>query len=89
MLKVGCGIDLGLYILQVRKGLTDNLQLPLDRRWRLRRGSDYCHLLLLENTEGLGRVAARGAGARSAAGVVRGCAGCNGGGTRGGGATAD
>lgn len=83
MFKVGCGIDLGLYILQVWKGLIDDLQLPLDRGWRLRRSSDHCHLLLLEDAEGLGRVAARGAGAGGAAGVAGGCAGRNGGGTRG------
>lgn len=89
MLNVGGGADLGLHILQVRQRLIDDLQLPLDRGWRFGWGSDHCHLLLLEDAEGLGRVAARGARARRAAGVARGRAGCDGGGARGGGATVD
>lgn len=89
MLNVGGGADLGLHILQVRQRLIDDLQLPLDRGWRFGWGSDHRHLLLLEDAEGLGRVAARGARAGRAAGVARGRAGCDGGGARGGGATVD
>lgn len=89
MFDVGGGSNLGLYILQVRQGLIENLQLTLGRGRRLGRGSDHRHLLLLEGAEGLGRVAARGARAWCAAGVARGCAGCDGGGARGGGTTTD
>lgn len=89
MLEVGGGTDLGLYILQVRQGLIENLQLPLGGGRRLGRGSDHRHLLLLEDAEGLGRVAARGARAGGAAGVAGGCAGRDGGRARGGGAAAD
>lgn len=77
MFKVGCGPDLGFYILQVGQGLIDNLQLPVHRRRRLGWGSDHCHLLLLEDAEGFRSVAARSAGARGAAGVARGRAGCD------------
>lgn len=61
MLEVGGGPDLGLYILQVRQGLIENLQLPLGRGRRLGWGPDHRHLLLLQDAEGLGRVAAGGA----------------------------
>lgn len=89
MLEVGGGPDLGLYILQVRQRLIENLQLPLNGGRRLGWGSDNRHLLLLEDAEGLGRVAAWGARARSAAGVGGGRAGRDGRGTRGGGAATD
>lgn len=89
MFKVGCGIDLGLYILQVWQGLIDDLQLPLNRGRRLGWGSDHCHLLFLEDTKGLGRVAAGRAGARGAAGVAGRRTGRDGRGARGGGAAAD
>lgn len=88
MLEIGCGADLGLDILQVGKGLVDDLQLPVGQRRRLGRGADHCHLLLLEDTEGLGRVAARGARSRGAAGVAGRCAGCDGR-ARGGGTASD
>ena len=89
VLEVGGGPDLGLYILQVRQGLIENLQLPLGRGRRLGRGSDDRHLLLLEDAEGLGRVAAGGARAGGAAGVVRGGARCDGAGPGGGGPATD
>lgn len=89
VLQVGGGPDLGLYILQVRQGLIDNLQLPLGRWRRLGRGSDHSHLLLLEGAEGFGCVAAGGARARSAAGVAGGRARCDGGGSGGGRTAAD
>lgn len=88
MLQVAGGPNLGLYILQVRQGLIENLQLPLGGGGRLGRGSDHRHLLLLEDAEGLGRVAAGGAGAGGAAGVAGGRAGGDGG-ARGGGAATD
>lgn len=89
VLQVRSGPDFGLYILQVRQGLIENLQLPLDGGGRLGRSPDHRHLLLLEDAEGLGRVAAGGARAGGAAGVAGGRAGRDGGGTRGGGAAAD
>ena len=89
MFHVGGGPDLGLYILQVRQGLIENLQLPLDGGRRLGRGSDHRHLLLLEDAEGFGRVAAGRARARGAARVAWGCAGRDGTGARGGGAATD
>lgn len=89
VLQVGSGPDLGLHILQVRQGLIENLQLPLGGGRRLGRGSDHRHLLLLEDAEGLGCVAAGGARARGAARVAWGCAGRDGGGARGGGAATD
>lgn len=89
MFEVGGGPNLGLYILQVRQGLVENLQLPLDRGRRLGWGPDHRHLLLLEDAEGLGRVAAGRARARGAAGVAGGRAGRDGGGPRGGSAAAD
>lgn len=89
MLQVGSGPNLGLYILQVRQGLIENLQLPLGGGRRLGRGPDHRHLLLLEDAEGLGRVAAWGAGPGGAAGVAGGRAGRDGGGARGGGAATD
>lgn len=88
MLDVGRGPYLGLYILQVGQGLIDDLQLPLDGGGRLGRGPDHGHLLLLEDAEGLGRVAAGGAGAGGAAGVAGGRPRRDGG-ARGGGAAAD
>lgn len=84
MLQVAGGADLGLYILQVRQGLIENLQLPLGGGRGLGWGSDHCHLLLLEDTEGLWCVAAGRAGAGAAAGVAGGRAGCDGRGGRGG-----
>lgn len=78
MLEVAGGPDLGLYILQVRQGLIENLQLPLGRGRRLGWGSDHRHLLLLEDAEGLGRVATWGTRAGGAAGVAGGCAGRDG-----------
>ncbi len=89
VLDVGSGPDLGLYILQVGQGLIENLQLPLGGGRRLGRGPDHRHLLLLEDAEGLGRVAAGGARAGGAAGVAGGRARCDGGGAGGGGAAAD
>ena len=89
MFDVGGGANLGLYILQVRQGLIENLQLPLGGGWRLGRGSDHRHLLLLQDAEGLGRVAAGGARTWGAARVAGGRAGRDGGGARGGGAAAD
>lgn len=88
MLEVGRGPYLGLYILQVGQGLIDDLQLPLGGGRRLGRGPDHGHLLLLEDAEGLGRVAAGGAGAGGAAGVAGGGPRRDGG-ARGGGAAAD
>lgn len=88
MLEVTGGPNLGLYILQVRQGLIENFQLPLGRGRRLGWGSDHRHLLLLEDAEGLGCVAAGGTRARGAAGVAGGCAGRDGG-AGGGGATTD
>ncbi len=89
VLQVGSGTDLGLDILQVRQGLIENLQLPLGGGRRLRRGSDHRHLLLLEDAEGLRRVAARSARAGGAARVAWGCARCDSRGARGGGAATD
>lgn len=89
VLQVRSGPDFGLYILQVRQGLIENLQLPLDGGGRLGRSPDHRHLLLLEDAERLGRVAAGGAWARGAAGVAGGRAGRDGGGAGGGGAAAD
>lgn len=88
MLQVAGGPNLGLYILQVRQGLIENLQLALGGGGGLRWGSDHRHLLLLKDAEGLGRVAAGGAGAGGAAGVAGGRAGGDGG-ARGGGAAPD
>lgn len=88
VLHVGGGADLGLDILEVRQGLVQDLQLPLDGGGGLGWGSDDRHFFLLEHAEGLGRVAARGARARGAAGVARGGAGRDGGGAGGGGAAA-
>ena len=89
MLEVGGGPDLGLYVRQVGQRLIEHLQLPLDGGRRLGRGPDHRHLLLLEDAEGLGRVAAGGASAGGAAGVGWGGAGGHGGGAGGGGAAAD
>lgn len=88
VLEIGGGADLGLYILQVGQGLIDDLQLPLDGGRGLGRGPDHRHFLLLEDAEGLGRVAAGGAGAGGAAGVAGRRAGSDGG-ARGGGSAAD
>lgn len=88
MLQVAGGADLGLYILQVGQGLIENLQLPLGRGGRLGWGSDHRHLLLLEDAEGLWRMAARRAGAGAAARVAGGRARCDGRGG-GGGAAAE
>lgn len=89
MFEIRGGADLGLYILQVRQRLIEDLQLPLGRRRRLGRGADHRHLLLLQHAEGLGRVAARGSRAGGAAGVAGGRPRRDGGGARGGGAAAD
>lgn len=88
VLEIGDGADLGLYILQVGQGLVDDLQLPLDGGRGLGRGPDHRHLLLLEDAEGLGCVAAGGAGAGGAARVAGRRAGRDGG-ARGGGSAAD
>lgn len=88
VLEIGGGADLGLYILQVGQGLIDDLQLSLDGGGGLGRGPDHRHLLLLEDAEGLGRVAAGGAGAGGAARVAGRRAGRDGG-ARGGGSAAD
>lgn len=61
MFEVRSGADLGLDIFQIGQRLVQNLQLPLGRGRRLGRGPDHRHLLLLEDAERLGRVAARGA----------------------------
>jgi len=89
VLEVGGGADLGLYVLQVGQRLIEHLQLPLGGGRRLGRGPDDRHLLLLEDAEGLWRVAAGRARAGRAAGVGGGRAGRDGGGAGGGGAAAD
>lgn len=88
MFEIGGGADFGLDILEVGQRLVQNLQLPLGGGGGLGRGPDDGDLLLLQDAEGFGRMAARGARARGAAGVAGGRAGRDGGGTRGGGAAA-
>ena len=61
MFEVGGGADLRLDIRQVGQRLVENLQLPLGGGRRLGRSPDHRHLLLLEDAEGLGSVAAGGA----------------------------
>lgn len=75
--EVGSGVDLRLDVLDIGQRLVDDLQLPLHRGRRLGRGPDYRHFLLLQDAEGLRRVAARGARPRGAARVAGGRARCD------------